>query len=184
MNILCLSGIRLVSWLNEDSTYPRLQSNIERTFPSTPNRQNSSITPTVRTIEYTPHTGSNMLEVNAQVSGNSQTTYNVKLMFNNVNFESTDSSSNVTFITSSGSEQSIDPININNSTVKVSCTCMDFRFRFATWNFADNSLVGAKPPLYVRKTQNRPPVNPTKTPGVCKHIIATVRNAQSQHIVV
>lgn len=115
MNTMYLSGIRLVMWLNEDSTYPRLQSNIEQAFPSTPSRQNSPNTPTIRTIQYTPRTGARTLEVDAQVSGKSQTMYSVKVMFNNVRFNGADSPLNVTFTTSAGSARTN---GLNNSTLQ------------------------------------------------------------------
>lgn len=54
--------------------------------------------------------------------------------------------------------------------VKVNCTCEDFRWRFASFNFKDDSLFGNPPPAYASKT-DRPPVNPSKTPGVCKHLL-------------
>lgn len=55
--------------------------------------------------------------------------------------------------------------------VKVSCNCKDFYWRFAYWNAENDTLLGPRPRPYTKLT-NRPPVNPTKTPGICKHIIA------------
>ena len=63
--------------------------------------------------------------------------------------------------------------------VKVSCTCEDFRWRFANYNFKDNSLFGDAPQAYVKKT-NRPPVNPNKTPGVCKHLLRLKKELESE----
>lgn len=58
----------------------------------------------------------------------------------------------------------------NSVDVRVRCGCEDFRWRFAYYNSGDNSLYGDPPDPYVRKT-DRPPVNPSNTPGVCKHIM-------------
>ena len=181
MEPVIISGIRIVSILNEDSTYPALQSNIRRTFPHTNKRQNAPA-PNVATIKYTPHLGNASLEIDATVAGSDQP-HSVTVLCSKVTFEPQDTPSNVTITTSAGSEQSLAPIQLARSNIRVRCTCMDFRFRFALWNFNDNSLMGEKPPPYV-PTSNRPPVNPLRTPGVCKHIIATIRSAQQSGIVV
>jgi len=182
MTKLILSGLRVVEWLNEDSTYPQLQSNIKRTFPNTRARENSPTPPRVTNIRYTPHVGNSSLEIDANTSG-TNTNHQTTVLVTNVSFEQADAPNNVTVTTSGGGEQSLKPINLANSTIKVRCTCMDFRFRFAVWNFNDNSLIGSKPPPYVA-TSNRPPVNPLKTPGVCKHIIQTIRSAQQAGVLV
>lgn len=181
---LIINGTRLTSLLVEDSTYPTLQSNIQRTFPSTRQRQNSTTRPQVKQIRYTPHTANNSLEVDGVVSSSTGTDHSVTVLFNKVAYEQSDSSTNVTFTTSSDTEQSITPIQLARTTIRVRCSCLDFRFRFATWNHSDNSLMGEKPPMYIRKTDTRPPANPLKTPGVCKHIIEIIRSVQQSGIVV
>jgi hypothetical protein len=49
------------------------------------------------------------------------------------------------------------------------CSCADFEYRLAPWNFKNKALFGSPPKKYVKKT-NRPPVNPGMYPGICKHI--------------
>ena len=51
----------------------------------------------------------------------------------------------------------------------VRCSCADFEYRLAPWNFKHKALFGSRPKKYVKKT-NRPPVNPGQYPGICKHI--------------
>lgn len=63
----------------------------------------------------------------------------------------------------------IEPLSANDD-IKVRCTCMDFRFRFADVNANNDGLYGKRPPVYVRKTDTRPPVNPSSAPGLCKHL--------------
>ncbi len=68
-----------------------------------------------------------------------------------------------------------DPIDIKLHDCKVSCKCMDFYMRFAGLNQHDGSLYGIPPTPYIPKgNTNRPPANPSKKPGICKHIIAMV----------
>lgn len=80
----------------------------------------------------------------------------------------TDEDNSIELVTTSGN------INIipfpDNSDTKISCTCMDFRFRFADVNKKNDALFGKSPPPYVRKTTTRPPVNPSSAPGMCKHL--------------
>lgn len=54
--------------------------------------------------------------------------------------------------------------------VKVRCSCMDFRFRFSDVNADKDGLYGKRFPPYIRKTDTRPPVNPSSAPGLCKHL--------------
>jgi len=54
--------------------------------------------------------------------------------------------------------------------VRVSCSCKSHYFYFAHWNEVNKAHFGPSPtpykPLGVRK-----PVNPSKLPGACKHVI-------------
>ncbi len=86
-----------------------------------------------------------------------------------------------------GSKRIISPSNIQyfvtkNDTkdIQVSCSCMDFYYRFATWDDNQNALYGSPPPPYI-KTTNRPFVNPFKSPGVCKHIIGVMNNLKKRN---
>jgi len=60
---------------------------------------------------------------------------------------------------------------ISKDLVRVRCSCKDFFFTFALWNFRKNALFGVKPRSYTRKTTTRPPRNPKKIPGLCKHLV-------------
>ena len=72
-----------------------------------------------------------------------------------------------------GERYAVRPLYLRTHTVKVACSCLDFRWRFANYNANHGALDGDPPPPYVRKT-NRPPVNPQQVPGCCKHILKTV----------
>ena len=97
-------------------------------------------------------------------------TYDAAIMFDKVDYEDEDTNANITFTASDGEEYHINKLKARGNEVKVKCTCMDFYYRFALWNFNDGSLYGKKPPPY-RKTTDRPPVNPQRTPGLCKHLM-------------
>lgn len=80
------------------------------------------------------------------------------------------------------------PVNIapvpGRSDVKVRCTCLDYRFRFADINDGENALLGNRPPPYVRKTDTRPPANPSNSPGMCKHLHTFMDYLESEGIIV
>jgi hypothetical protein len=169
-----LRGQRILAQLNEDSTYPGLYREIQRGFPDTNARQNKTGEVAVTNLQYLPFARNNVLQVNATVRSN-QHVYTPVIQFLGVTFEPEDTEMNVTFTGKDGQEHNVQPIDLTQSTVKVRCNCLDFFYRFATWNFNDNSLYGKKPPMYRRVPgSNRPPANPAKVPGVCKHVIKTV----------
>ncbi len=167
-----MRGERVLSILNEDSSYRELFHDIERGFPRTTKRQHSTDTVVVTQTEYIAYPSSKALQISAQVRSNGRV-YEPTILFLNVEYENEDTQGNVTFMASDGKEYSVLPISLTNTNVKVRCTCLDFYHRFSTWNFKDNSLFGPRMPPYRRKTRNRPPVNPMKVPGLCKHIIKT-----------
>ena len=80
----------------------------------------------------------------------------------------------LTIKATSGDDFQMEPIDLSRNIVRVRCDCLDFYFRFAPWDFSNNDLFGPKPKPYVRKTTTRPSVNPTRSPGVCKHIMKLV----------
>lgn len=179
MQYRLIRGARIIQWLNEDSTIPQLHRNIEVGFPDTKKRQHVVPEVTVQKMEFIPRPGQGMLEVKSSTTSNGST-YQQDLQFLKVVFGPSDTS--ITISSVDGSDPEIVPIVLNDTNVKVRCSCLDFHYRFATWNFNDQSLVGPKPPPYT-KTSNRPPVNPSQSPGVCKHILKVVDDLKQQRIV-
>lgn len=68
---------------------------------------------------------------------------------------------------------------LNSTNIKVSCSCLDFYYRWASYNAKDGSLLGDPPPPYIKKT-DRPSVNPGNSPGLCKHLIYVVEFLKSE----
>lgn len=180
INYKLIRGKRLLTQLQEQSSYNDLYADIQRGFPKTRARQYATQTIAVQNLKYVPVTRG--LNVQATVRSN-QREYDPQIQFLGVKFIPP-SATSTTFMGSDGQERSVEPIDLTKSNVKVRCNCLDFYFRFATWNYNDSSLWGRKPPLY-RKVpgSNRPPVNPMRVPGVCKHIIRLVEHLQQIGIV-
>ena len=163
-----------------ETTYTQLLTNIERSF-DTNKRQNIADTVNVSRLSYTPFVDNDSLVIKADAYSQGSTVYKPTIQFFNVEFTD-ENTGDVNFIGNDTQEYYIKKIGLNNNDVKVGCNCMDFHHRFAMWNHNDGSHYGEKPDVYIKKT-DRPPVNPLKVPGVCKHIVKLVDKIKSLSMV-
>lgn len=165
-------GQRIISALQE-TPYRDLERNIVTGFPDTTKRQHATDPVQIVQLNLFPSVQSNNLMVRSLArSGGKKYTPEVLLL--DVEYQPEDSDENITFKANDGDEYHITPVNLRQNDCKVRCDCLDFHFRFAYWNHNDGSLYGGPPPRYVRRTTNRPPVNPSRVPGICKHVIKTI----------
>lgn len=106
--------------------------------------------------------------------------YNTKMYFLGVNYlgEEDEEADVFEFNAPDGQEYRIQRIDENSNDVRVSCTCLDFYYRFAPWNYSDGSLHGNPPPPYIKKTDSAP-YNPNEIPGLCKHMIAFAKSLRA-----
>lgn len=177
MNYKIVRGERLLEALDEAATYDQLYTGIEKGFPNTTKRQHATNEVNVTSLKLTPV--SNGLQVSSTSRSNGHN-YTQSLIFTDVIYQGMAGDEGTgTFTGTDGQQHTIQPITLETKRVKVNCNCLDFYHRFAVWNFNADALSGAKPPLYRRKTNNRPPVNPAKVPGMCKHIIKVVDRLRS-----
>jgi len=166
---------QLEEFLAEDSTYADLERNTLNNMPGE-NRSAATNSVQIRNLELIPYEGA--LGVNSTVNSiNSGNSYQPQMMFLNVNYVNMEDNPEVendptlvTFQAADGKDYTIEPIHLSRNNVKVRCTCLDFRWRFAIYNDRDNSLFGDGPGLYQNKT-DRQPNNPQRVPGVCKHLL-------------
>ena len=138
----------------------------------------------IRNIQYTPSIQQGILRIECETFSGGQNKYKTVIQLENVEFiddsrfnflqgaEARDSAKYNThqFVATDGSTYYASYDRVKSLDVKVSCNCKDFRWRFAYYNSGDDSLYGNPPDPYVSQT-DRPPANPSKTPGVCKHLI-------------
>ena len=182
-----LRGARLLQWCDEhekleEVTLDDLERDTVFGFPHTTKRQHAtgpiqiskmSLIPAVPTQDLICHG-------TAKSGGN---TYEPKILFLEVKYQDEDTNDNVTFTGSDGATYNIVPISLSESNVKVTCNCLDFRWRFSIWNDDRGALYGDPPPPYQRKTTTRPPANPNQTPGICKHLIKMTQNLRQAGMV-
>ncbi len=177
-----IRGVHLLQQLDEEeaieerSTYQDLERSTIAAFPRTRRRQHATHPVKIVRTDFTPYLGTNNLLVRGQARSGTYNNvyYKPMLFFNAVEYEEEESNENVTFKASDGNDYNMQPIDLSGNVVRVRCDCLDFYFRFAPWDFSNDDLYGPKPKPYVRKTTTRPPVNPTRSPGVCKHIMKLV----------
>ena len=166
--------------LNE-SSLGDLERSAVQAFPNTRRRQHTVNTVQISSAELIPE--ENALMVKGEARNTSEgTSYNPTIELLGVEYVDEPSGQTATFTGTDGNEYHINPLDVNRTQVKVTCTCMDFYWRFAMWNHNDGSLLGPKPDAYVRKTDTRPPANPTQSPGICKHLMRMMDYLQQQHI--
>ena len=151
-------------------------------FPATTKRQFSTDTVRVVKMSYVPFVKNKLLKVSTTISSKGKN-YDVAVEFSDVVFHGTPSDNTLTIKASDQKDYHFSPIKASDNDVKVRCTCLDFHWRFAMWNYNDGSLIGMKPKLYKKKT-DRPPVNPKRAPGMCKHIMKAIGYIQSQGMLV
>ena len=159
--------------LTEESTLRVLDTNTRQFQPPSAKRQHATGPVNIVQVQTIPFAPSGELKVETVArSGESGKTYHPILMFQDVQYEEADTDQNVSFTGHDGKEHHIQPISLAKNNVKVRCDCLDFYYRFFPHNNADKSMYGNVPRPYVRKTNTRPPANPQKVPGLCKHLLA------------
>lgn len=170
-------------WLNEVSTIPQLDMKARSAFPTTKKRQNDVGSVNVLPqATYIPNTQDGELTINTRTSSSRSGNIHVqRIILYKVQFANPGEGNAVQL---PDTEAAVQPIKLTADTARVACDCMDFRFRFANNNNKDDSLAGNAPPAYQRVPgSNRPPANPTNLPGMCKHIMAAVRDLKQKRIV-
>lgn len=159
-----------------ETTLNQLISSTDSGF-DTDRRLSATDTTSVVNIDLVPARGK--LTAKGDVRGSQNKVYQVLIQFQAVKYNPPANADRVTFV---ASEQTyaISPIDVGNSNVKVRCQCLDFRFRFAMINSADGSLFGNRPPIYRPVPgSGRGAANPSKTPGICKHIKSLMDELES-----
>ncbi len=167
--------------LYEHSTYPDLERNVLTFVPVSAKRQNAIDPVRIVSMELLPYIGTKNLNVTTLASSDG-TNYSPKIIFNGVLFDDEGQADNITFKAKDGEDYHVKPLLLAQHNVRVRCNCLDFYWRFAAFNAKDKSLIGTKPKPYQPKT-NRGPVNPKQVPGVCKHLIATIKAMKHAGIV-
>jgi hypothetical protein len=199
--------------LEERSNYDQLYTKTVQAFPRTRKRQHATQPIQIVRTDFTPYIGTRNLLVRGQARSGTYTNvyYKPMLFFNEVEYiqgeqqpdqpgqpeqqqgaegdmgereaEVTEQANTVKIKATTGEEVTIVPIKLRDNIVRVRCDCLDFYYRFAPWNFSNDDIYGPKPKPYVRKTNHYPPANPSRSPGICKHVMKLTQACQEAGIV-
>lgn len=179
-----IRGPRIIQqMLAEAATYNELERNTVNFVPPSTKRQHAVDPIQIQQLELIPAKQSGQLIVKS-IAKSGFKAYEPTMVFENVQFEDEDSPQNITFRGVDGQDYHIRSISLHSNNVKVRCTCLDFRWRFAVQNQQRNALFGPGPGIYQRKIgSNRPPNNPQHVPGLCKHLLALAEELRNSRIV-
>jgi hypothetical protein len=161
-------------------SYDTLLSNTRSNFDS--GRDDRSGRVKIVNTVFVPAPGSDELQIEGQAR-TANSSYNTRAIFENVIFKNDPDQNTASIIATDGEEYHFNRINKGRSDIKVSCSCLDFYYRFAAFNHKANALASEPPKPYVKKT-DRAPVNPNEVPGVCKHIIRLVEELEKSDLFV
>lgn len=182
MELKLIRGKRILQQMIQEASYGTLDQNTRNKMPPTSRREHISNKQVVQSLTLVPAQPSKVLKIEASVKGETNI-YNVVIQFDNVVFEKIETPKNVEVKGVDNKQYFIKPIQLSTNNAKVFCSCLDFKWRFSLWNLRNNSLYGQPPQSYKNKSE-RPPVNPLRVPGVCKHLIKTVETLQESGLII
>lgn len=182
MELKLIRGKRILQQLIQEASYGTLDKNTRTKMPPTDRREHISNKQNVQNITLIPALPSKVLKIEAKIKGETNS-YDIVIQFDNVVFEKIETTKNIEIKGIDNKPYFIKPIALAVNNAKVFCSCLDFKWRFSLWNLRNNSLYGQAPQNYVKKS-DRPPVNPLKVPGVCKHLIKTVETLQESGLII
>lgn len=154
-------------------------------FPNTKARQHLTPYVLIVNLTITPYVKNRGLAIHARANSNGHI-YQVGTEVMGATVARFDEHNNsipngVVFTASDNQKYSIVPFDPRQVQAQVRCNCLDFYMRFAPYNERANSLFGDPFPYYRRKTMNHAPANPTKSPGICKHLIKLFETLAEQN---
>lgn len=174
-------GARILQWL-EEAPYTDLERGTLQFTPPTKKRQHATGPVQIARMVLHPAPQSGVLEVRSEAMSEGKK-YTPAITFEGVEYQEQEQPWSITFKGADNNDYNISPIPLRNQNAKVYCNCLDFYWRFATWNAKANSLMGEPPRPYVRKTNTHPPANEKQTPGLCKHLLRLAQELKQNRIV-
>lgn len=150
-----------------ESSAEQLYQSAVKAFPKTTLRQHAVQPIVIRELRWTPFVGVRTLFIKG-LAQNEEREYATCVLFKDVNYQG----NQVKITASDGLQYSFDKLSLENTDVLVRCNCPDFFWRFNYYDKLDNSLYGSKRKKY---ESSGPPANPMKLPGMCKHIMKTIK---------
>lgn len=152
----------------QESSIQDLYKSCLLAFPKTTKRQHAVDPVVVESLRWVPYQGVKTLFVSSDVR-NETRHYKTIIVFKEVNYLKNE----VYIKANDGKFYKFGKLSLENSNVLLRCDCPDFKWRFNYYNHLDKSLFGKKRSKY--ENQGGAPANPKELPGMCKHIMATIK---------
>lgn len=136
----------------------------------------------INDIKFIPSIEQGILHIKSSVVGEQFHNYEVDIVMQGITFSDNPeeiSGDMYKLVLTPETDYYVDYTSNSNNDVEIRCTCNDYRWRFAYYNGIDGSLYGELPPPYAGDS-NSQPVNPTKSPGVCKHVMKVVNELEKE----
>ena len=158
-----------------ESSLSILYKNTVEAFPKTTKRQHAVDPIEIENLYWVPYQGVKTLFVKAEVRNESRH-YKTIILFKNVDYNK-----NEVYINANDNKiYKFGKLSLEHNDVLLRCNCPDFNWRFNYFNYLDKSLYGTKRSEHQNKTGIL--ANPMEMSGVCKHILATVRELNNLEI--
>lgn len=148
-------------------------------FPRTMKRQYSTDELKVVSLRWTPFTSLKTLFIKGLVESE-KNMYDTVLLFKDVNYDQ-ENNNVIPLMATDGLVYHFGKISPAKNDVLVRCNCADYYWRFCHWNHIGKSNWGRNRAKYESKGIG-PPANPLEMPGMCKHLIKTVKTLDSAGI--
>jgi hypothetical protein len=168
------------TYINESSLNNLHQSAVAA-FPGTTKRQHATQPIRITRLEWIPFLGMKTLYVKG-LAQNEGKEYKTAILFKGVNYHRERDVPNLARLMTGGEEYLLDRLSLEDTDVMLRCNCGDFYWRFNYYNHLDRSLYGRKRRAY-EAVGGRPPANPTESPGMCKHLMKTVRALRESGVI-
>ena len=152
---------------NETNINDLYQSTVDA-FPHTRKRQHATGPVQISGVNFTPYIGMKTLYIRA-LAQNEGREYNQQILFRNVIYRE---NAPLEIIDQIGKHYFLEELDLEKD-ILVRCSCPDFYWRFCHYNSLDKSLYGRDRKKYEAK--GGPPANPLEMPGMCKHLIKTLK---------
>jgi hypothetical protein len=171
-----MRGQRIIQFLDygidriDETTWHQLELNTLKFKPSSTKRQHAVDPIRITQMKFVAMPRVGRITIRAEAA--SKKLYKPVIILHDVVFQKAKTSENISFIAANGKMYNVVPVNLQQTHVQVKCNCLDFKWRFAMYNFKDQSLMN-KPPRPYKKKTNRAPNNPQRVPGLCKHLLKT-----------
>lgn len=152
----------------DETTFTQLYNATITAFPNTKYRHNVVDTIKVKNVKFVPYQGLNTLFIKSLAENTEKNTeYKTMVLIKNINYKNQKNA--IKIYDEYGKSYNLERPKISINDVLVRCGCKDFHWRFNYYNSLDKSLYGNKRQEYASKGTFE--ANPSKSPGVCKHLM-------------